>query len=513
MKKKSMLLFLVLIITFSLSASVFANNTENIRMGTLDSDSQYPFYDETDSISEETKNVILNINKNTEDTGAQVGVILLNSLNGSTIENKATELFNTWGLGDKEKNNGVLILISKNDRQFRVEVGEGLRNTVLSDREAANILDAMKPYCKDEAYNLAVQAGLFEVDKKFIEYRNLLQTRKDNSKEKEVVASSNEEEAIEDEGREETSNKISGIASNANKSKDNSNTSTAKKEIDLMNMVLVISFVGMFIALPVSLFIVRRQEKREEEEAERKRQEEIKARGKAVSVNVEVTNQYDMTETIKLEGYENEKVYDVDVKDEINRLLRHGELFKNIYDKNNKITGFTILENTVIPYNSKFKDIKDSTIKVKLKLIREEDKFMTDENKLKATQNFYETLEPEEKAFYSSRVKSNQETYRSDNFWFYMYLYILFNSERSNHFRSYMNNKDVKSDRFFMNDKDLRLQKEKQEEARRARESSSNSSNTFGSSFGSGSGFYNSGSSFGGFGGGSSSGGGASGGF
>lgn len=229
MKKKSMLLFLVLIITFSLSASVFANNTENIRMGTLDSDSQYPFYDETDSISEETKNVILNINKNTEDTGAQVGVILLNSLNGSTIENKATELFNTWGLGDKEKNNGVLILISKNDRQFRVEVGEGLRNTVLSDREAANILDAMKPYCKDEAYNLAVQAGLFEVDKKFIEYRNLLQTRKDNSKEKEVVASSNEEEAIEDEGREETSNKISGIASNANKSKDNSNTSTAKK--------------------------------------------------------------------------------------------------------------------------------------------------------------------------------------------------------------------------------------------------------------------------------------------
>lgn len=497
MRKKSTLLLLALVLIFSLSINIFANGTEEIRMGTLDSDSQYPFYDETDSLSEETKNVILNINKNAEDTGAQVGVILLNSLDGSTIEEKATKLFNTWGLGDKDKNNGVLILISKGDRQFRVEVGEGLRNTVLSDSEAADILEIMKPYCKDEAYNLAVQVGLFEIDKKFIEYRSLLQAEKDSKEE-----TANKEE------HKEVPSQAAGVISNTNKSNSSYNNNNSIGGLDVKTIASAVALILIIGTFVITMISSAREAKKEEKE----RQERIKARGKAVGVNIEVTNQYDMTETVKMSGYENDNIYISSVKDELNRLLRHGELFSNIYDENNKFTGFTILENNIPPENTKFKYLQDSTIKIKLKLIREEDEFSADEARLKATKDFYEKLTPEEKAFYTSRASSNQKSFFGTNFWFYMYLYMLLKSDRSNNFRNYMNNKNVKSDRFFTSAKDLKAR----EEARLASESNSSSStfsSNLSSSFGSGSDFYNSGSSFGGFGGGGSSGGGASGGF
>jgi len=41
------------------------------------------------------------------------------------IEGFATALFNHWGVGDSEKNNGVLILISHSDRKMRIEIGSG----------------------------------------------------------------------------------------------------------------------------------------------------------------------------------------------------------------------------------------------------------------------------------------------------------------------------------------------------------------------------------------------------
>lgn len=488
MRKKSTLLLLALVLIFSLSINIFANSTEEIRMGTLDNDSQYPFYDETNSISEETKNVILNINKNAEDTGAQVGVILLNSLDGSTIEEKATKLFNTWGLGNKDKNNGVLILISKGDRQFRVEVGEGLRNTVLSDSEAADILETMKPYCKDEAYNLAVQVGLFEIDKKFIEYRSLLQAGEDRK-----------EETVHKEEQKDVPSQANGVVSNTNKSNSSYNNNNSIGGLDVKTIasaVALILIIGTFVATMIS-------SEREAKKEEKERQERIKARGKAVGIDIEVTNQYDMTETVHLNGYENDEIQKSDVEDKLKRLLKEGKLFKNIHDKNNEITGFILIEINGLPDNAKFKDVQCLTISVKVKLIREEDAFSTDEERLKATKDFYNTLTPEEKAFYTSRASSNQKSFFSTNFWFYLYIYMLLKSDRSNNFRNYMDNKNVSSDRFFTNNEDLKAQ----EAARR--EAMSNNS----SSFGSGRGFYNSGSSFGGFGGGSSSGGGASGGF
>jgi uncharacterized protein len=42
------------------------------------------------------------------------------------VKRFATRLFNSWGLGDRRKNNGVLLLVSTGDRRVEVEIGRGL---------------------------------------------------------------------------------------------------------------------------------------------------------------------------------------------------------------------------------------------------------------------------------------------------------------------------------------------------------------------------------------------------
>lgn len=79
-------------------------------------------------------------------TTAQVVVVTVNDLNNMEIEDYALQLFRSWGIGDKEKNNGVLILVNResivnNQRgRIRIEVGYGLEGAI-NDAKAGAILD------------------------------------------------------------------------------------------------------------------------------------------------------------------------------------------------------------------------------------------------------------------------------------------------------------------------------------------------------------------------------------
>jgi uncharacterized protein len=73
-------------------------------------------------------------------TGAQVAVLTVESLDGDPIEDYSIRVVETWKLGKKEKDNGVLLLIAEQDRKMRIEVGYGLEGE-LTDLESGRIVD------------------------------------------------------------------------------------------------------------------------------------------------------------------------------------------------------------------------------------------------------------------------------------------------------------------------------------------------------------------------------------
>jgi len=95
-------------------------------------------------------------------TTAEIGVATIKSLNEKTIEEYANNLFESWGIGKKEVNNGVLFLIAIDDKQCRIEVGYGLEN-VITDVIAKHIIDeiAIPSFKKGE-----FSTGTYEVVKK-----------------------------------------------------------------------------------------------------------------------------------------------------------------------------------------------------------------------------------------------------------------------------------------------------------------------------------------------------------
>jgi len=73
-------------------------------------------------------------------TSAQVVVVIIDSLQGRDRDEYSLELLRTWGIGQKDKNNGVLLLVAISDRKVRIEVGYGLEGA-LPDGVCGRILD------------------------------------------------------------------------------------------------------------------------------------------------------------------------------------------------------------------------------------------------------------------------------------------------------------------------------------------------------------------------------------
>lgn len=92
-------------------------------------------------------------------TGAEVAVVTLPSLNEEPIENVAVDLFKEWGIGQKGKDNGLLFLVAPNDRRMRIEVGYGLE-PILPDARTGRILDTyVVPEFKKGDLNAGIRQG------------------------------------------------------------------------------------------------------------------------------------------------------------------------------------------------------------------------------------------------------------------------------------------------------------------------------------------------------------------
>ena len=89
-----------------------------------------------------------------QETSNEVSIVVINSLQEDTIENFAVELFQAWKIGKKSKDNGILILVAKEDRKMRIEIGYGLEGA-LTDSQAYWIIEnKMKPaFQRDDFYS------------------------------------------------------------------------------------------------------------------------------------------------------------------------------------------------------------------------------------------------------------------------------------------------------------------------------------------------------------------------
>ncbi len=122
--------------------------------------SDFYVYDGAQVLSGATEQYILTTNRELEQkTGAQIVVVTIPSLEGQSLEEYATELFRQWGIGDEEKNNGVLLLCAVEDRQFRVEVGYGLEGD-LPDGKTGRMQDTyIIPLLKENKFDVGIQNG------------------------------------------------------------------------------------------------------------------------------------------------------------------------------------------------------------------------------------------------------------------------------------------------------------------------------------------------------------------
>ena len=90
----------------------------------------------------------------------QVVVVTLPSLQGLTIEDFGYQLGRHWGIGTKEKDNGVLLIVAPNERKVRIEVGRGLEPLLTDAMSNVIINGAILPRFRSGDYAGGIKDGV-----------------------------------------------------------------------------------------------------------------------------------------------------------------------------------------------------------------------------------------------------------------------------------------------------------------------------------------------------------------
>src|SRR5258705_3877709 len=87
-----------------------------------------------------------------DSTSNQIAVVIIPTTGDYSVEEVALKILRDWGVGNKDRNNGVVILIAKDDRKIRIEVGYGLEGAI-PDITAKSIIDnGITPAFKEGNY-------------------------------------------------------------------------------------------------------------------------------------------------------------------------------------------------------------------------------------------------------------------------------------------------------------------------------------------------------------------------
>jgi uncharacterized protein len=95
----------------------------------------------------------------------QIAVATISTLNGGNLEEVANATFRDWGIGNAKTRNGILILIVKDDRKVRIEVGYGLEGAIPDATAGSIIRNDMTPYVKQGDYYHGILKAVDDLSK------------------------------------------------------------------------------------------------------------------------------------------------------------------------------------------------------------------------------------------------------------------------------------------------------------------------------------------------------------
>lgn len=99
-------------------------------------------------------------NIETQTGGLQIAIVTFPSLEGDNLEDFSIRLAEKWKIGQKDKDNGVIIIIINNDRKIRIEVGYGLE-AILTDALCSQIVaQSIVPHFKKGEYETGIKEAI-----------------------------------------------------------------------------------------------------------------------------------------------------------------------------------------------------------------------------------------------------------------------------------------------------------------------------------------------------------------
>ena len=154
MKKYSAILLSAVLLILSLSVSAFAAKNTPYPPPTQ----SFFVNDFADCISDADEQKMQSMAEELyKKTGAQVVCVTVNNLDGKDVRDYALGLGREWGIGSKNDNNGVLLLLAVDDRQVDIEVGYGLEGTLTDGKTGRILANYAIPYLKSDDFSTGLR--------------------------------------------------------------------------------------------------------------------------------------------------------------------------------------------------------------------------------------------------------------------------------------------------------------------------------------------------------------------
>ncbi len=93
-----------------------------------------------------------------QQAGPTMVAVMVDFLDGEDIEYYANDLFNAWGIGDKKKNDGALLLFSRGDREIYLLMGDGLEKAIPASTRGQLLDQYAMPYLRENNFSEGLRA-------------------------------------------------------------------------------------------------------------------------------------------------------------------------------------------------------------------------------------------------------------------------------------------------------------------------------------------------------------------